>query len=182
MRPSWTAASYPPRLISALPVSVCHTPRFEIARTDPDRLFEIRYRLLIMAQEFLPDGHRPVGPGITGIGAKRCFSLGNDLVCRRGVVRFRFEHDQARLGIMRDGLVRIERKSLVSALHRPCIQIDILVEPAAGMELSRELGSGRTKVRRTRLEFRPQSLPASSATLPVWGCGACCGKQDCVER
>ena len=50
-----------------------------------------------------------------------------------GVVRFRFEHDQARLGIMRGGLVWIEQKSLVSPLHRPRIQVHTLVGPTAGI-------------------------------------------------
>ena len=85
----------------------------------------MRYRLLIAAEQLFPDGHRKVGLGKTGIGAKRCFGLGNDLVCRRRVVRFRFVHDQAGLGIMRAGLVRIEQKSLVSPLHRPRIQVHL---------------------------------------------------------
>src|ERR1700722_13607986 len=36
---------------------------------------------------------------------------------------------------------------------------------AVAAVLSRELGFGRTKVRRARLEFRPPSLPANSGTL-----------------
>jgi len=31
-------------------------------------------------------------------------------------------------------------------------------------------------------EFKPRSLLATSATLLLWGRGACCGKQDGVER
>ena len=73
--------------------------------------------------QHFPAGHRPVAPGKTGIGAKGCFSLGNDLVCRRGVIRFRCKDDQAGLSIMRGGLVWIEQKSLVSPLHRPRIHM-----------------------------------------------------------
>ena len=85
-----------------------------------------------MAEEVSPTaiGRRPWK---TGIGAKRCFSLGNDLVCRRRVVRFRFEHDQERFGIMRAGLVRIEQKSLVGPLHRPRIQVHTLVGPTVNI-------------------------------------------------
>jgi hypothetical protein len=82
-----------------------------------------------VAEQHFAEGHRPVGPGKTGIGAKRCFRLGNDLVRQRRVVRFRFEQDQARFGIMRVGLVRIEQKSLVSPLHRPRVQVHTLVAP-----------------------------------------------------
>src|ERR1700721_1285674 len=94
-----------------------------IAWTDLHGLLELGYRLLIVAEQHFSHGHGPVAPGKTGIGAKRGFSLGNDLIRRCRIVRSRLEHDQEGLGKVRSGLARIEKKSLVSPLHRPRIQI-----------------------------------------------------------
>jgi hypothetical protein len=44
------------------------------------------------------------------------------------------------------------------------------------------LALAETKVRMTWLVFKPLSPHASSATLRLRGRGACCGKQDGVER
>src|SRR3984957_19972612 len=98
-----------------------------IAWTDLHGQLELRYRLLIVAEQHVPDGHTPVAPGKTGSGPKRGSRLRNDLVRRRRVVRSRLEHDQEGLGKMRSGLARIEKKSSVSPLHRPRIQIRTFV-------------------------------------------------------
>jgi hypothetical protein len=67
-----------------------------------------------------------------------------------------------------DGQIEAERRS--SAVSQALATVP-------GMDLSRELGFNQTKVRKARLEFRPRSPPANSATLPLRELGACCGKQ-----
>jgi hypothetical protein len=82
--------------------------------------------------------------------------------------------DRARLRQPQTSYVRLAQRALVVRLRSDQANgDDAHSEPERACPigdqsvLSRELGFGRTKVRRARLEFRPLSPPASSATLPL---------------